>query len=163
MAFRQEGAMTGNDDIESCICAFIDRFTPEIAARAHACRAAIHARLPTAFELVYDNYQALALGYASSERQKDCVLSIAVYAKVVRLFFYYGVTLPDPTGRLSGAGNQVRHLLLDGPVTLAEPAVEALIAAAILQGERPMPEYGAGMSIIKSVSPNQRSRRPAGA
>ncbi|CAN5475776.1 hypothetical protein BH10PSE14_BH10PSE14_14250 [soil metagenome] len=154
--------MTGTDDTERRIYGFIDCFTPEIAERAHACRAAIRARLPTAFELVYDNYQALALAYASSERQKDCVLSIAVYAKVVRLFFYYGVTLPDPDGRLSGAGNQVRNLLLAGPETLAEPAVEALIAAALLQGERPMPDHGAGMSIIKSVSSNQRPRRPAG-
>ncbi len=158
-----EGAMTGTDDIEHRIRGFIDRFTPEIAARAHACRAAIRTRLPTAFELVYDNYQALALAFASSERQKDCVLSIAVYAKVVRLFFYYGVSLPDPDGRLSGEGNQVRSLVLAGPETLAEPAVEALIAAALLQGERPMPDHGAGMSIIKSVSANQRPRRPAGA
>ncbi|MEG3144045.1 hypothetical protein U1839_05210 [Sphingomonas sp. RT2P30] len=155
--------MTGTDDTDRRIRGFIDRFTPDIATRAHACRAAIRARLPTALELVYDNYQALALAFASSERQKDCVLSIAVYAKVVRLFFYYGVTLPDPEGRLPGTGNQVRSLLLDGPETLADPAVEALIAAALLQGERPMPDHGAGMSIIKSVSPNQRPRRPAGA
>lgn len=155
--------MTGDDGMESRIRGFIDRFTPEIAERAHACRAAIRTRLPTAIELVYDNYQALALAYASSERQKDCVLSIAVYARVVRLFFYHGVTLPDPDGRLSGAGNQVRSLLLDGPATLEEPAVEALIAAALLQAERSMPEEGPGMSIIKSVSPNQRPRRPDGA
>lgn len=153
--------MTGSDDTESRIRAFIDRFTPEIATRAHACRAALRTRLPTAFELVYDNYQALAIGYGSSERQKDIVLSIALYPRVVRLFFYYGVALPDPTGRLSGGGNQVRHLALDGAETLAEPAVEALIAAALSQAERPMPEEGQPMSIIKSVSARQRPRRPA--
>ena len=152
--------MAGGDDTESRIASFIDRFTPEIAARAHACRAAIRERMPTAFELVYDNYQALALGYASSERQKDIVVSMAVYARVVRLFFYYGVMLPDPTGRLSGEGNQVRHLLLEGPETLGEPAVEALLVAALSQGECPMPETGVGASVIKSVSVRQRPRRP---
>lgn len=152
--------MTGSDDSESRIRAFIDRFTPEIAARAHACRAAVRARLPTAFELVYDNYQALAIGYGSSERQKHIVLSIALYPRIVRLFFYHGITLPDPTGRLSGDGNQVRHLALEGPETLTEPAIEALIAAALAQGERPMPDSGAVTSIIKSVSARQRSRRP---
>ena len=151
--------MTGSEDTESRIHGFIDRFTPEIAARAHACRTALRTRLPTAFELVYDNYQALAIGYGSSERQKDIVLSIALYPRIVRLFFYYGVALPDPTRRLSGDGNQVRHLALDGPETLAEPAVEALIAAALGQAERPMPE-GEPMSIIKSVSAKQRPRRP---
>jgi len=155
--------MTGSDDTESRIRAFIDCFTPEIATRAHACRAALRTRLPSAFELVYDNYQALAIGYGSSERQKDIVLSLALYPRVARLFFYYGVRLPDPTGRLSGEGNQVRHVLLEGPATLAEPAVEALIAAALLQGERPMPDGGAGMSIIKAVSARQRPRCPGGA
>lgn len=155
--------MTGSDDSESRIRAFIDRFTPEIAMRAHACRAALRVRLPTAFELVYDNYQALALGYGSSERQKDIVLSLALYPRVVRLFFYYGVSLPDPTARLCGDGNQVRHLLLESPATLAEPAVEALIAAALTQGERPMPDRGMITSIVKSVSAKQRPRRPGAA
>ena len=152
--------MTGSDDTESRIRAFIDRFTPGIATRAHTCRAVLRARLPTAFELVYDNYQALAIGYGSSERQKDIVLSLALYPRAVRLFFYYGVTLPDPTGRLSGEGNQVRHVLLDGPETLADPAVEALIAAALAQADRPMPDGETGMSIIKSTSTKQRPRRP---
>ncbi len=152
--------MSDSDDTESRICAFIDRFTPEVATCAHACRAALRARLPTAFELVYDNYQALAIGYGASERQKDIVLSLALYPRVVRLFFYYGVTLPDPTGRLSGEGNQVRHVLLAGPDTLDEPAVEALIAAALAQADRPMPDGGTGMSIIKSISTKQRPRRP---
>ena len=152
--------MTRSDDSESRIRAFIDRFTPDIATRAHACRAVLQARLPTAFELVYDNYQALALGYSSSERQKDIVLSLALYPRVVRLFFYYGVTLPDPTGRLSGEGNQVRHVLLEGPETLVEPAVEALIAAALARADRPMPDGETGVSIIKSISTKQRPRRP---
>jgi len=152
--------MTGSDDTESRIRAFIDRFTPEIATRAYACRAALRARLPSAFELVYDNYQALAIGYGSSERQKDIVLSLALYPRVVRLFFYYGVTLPDPTGRLSGEGNQVRHVLLEGPETLAEPAVEALISAALARADPPMPAGEAGTSIIKSISAKQRPRRP---
>ena len=153
--------MTGRDDTETDIRGFIDRFTPDIAAVTHACRAAVRGRLPAAFELVYDNYQALAIGYGSSERQKDIVLSIAVYPRVVRLFFYYGITLPDPTGRLSGEGNQVRHLLLGGPDTLAEPAVEALIAAALAQAAQPMKEEGTVISIVKSISARQRPRRAA--
>lgn len=151
--------MIGSDDSEARIAAFIDRFTPEIAACAHSCRAALRARLPTAFELVYDNYQALAIGYGSSERLKDVVLSLALYPRVVRLFFHYGVTLPDPTGRLSGDGNQVRHVPLKGADTLAEPVIEALVAAALAQAPHPMP-VGTGASIIKSISTKQRPRRP---
>jgi len=60
---------------------------------------------------------------------------------------------------MTGEGNQVRHLLLNGSETLADPALETLIAAALSQGERPMPDSGSGMSIIKSVSARQRPRR----
>lgn len=152
--------MTGSDDSEARIAAFIDRFTPEIAACAYSCRAALRVRLPAAFELVYDNYQALAIGYGSSERQKDIVLSLALYPRVVRLFFFYGATLPDPMARLSGNGNQVRHVPLKGPETLAEPAIEALIATALAHAALPMPTGTAGVSIIKSISTKQRPRRP---
>jgi hypothetical protein len=38
-----------------------------------------------------------------------------------------------------------------------------LIAAALSQGERPMPDSGSGMSIINSVSARQRSRLPGAA
>ena len=69
-------------------------------------------RFPTALELVYDNYQFLAIGYCASERASDCVASLAVSPKGVALSFYYGATLPDPAGVLLGAGKQNRFVRL---------------------------------------------------
>jgi hypothetical protein len=43
---------------------FIARFDPAIAALARSARAAIRQRLPTATELVYDNYNAAAVQQA---------------------------------------------------------------------------------------------------
>jgi hypothetical protein len=40
-------------------------------------RKVLRERLPTANELVYDNYNFFVVGYCSTERPSDCVLSIA--------------------------------------------------------------------------------------
>ncbi|HEV7703669.1 MAG TPA: hypothetical protein VGO46_05215, partial [Gemmatimonadaceae bacterium] len=75
---------------------FIDKFEPDIAKLARACRASMRRKLPTANELVYDNYQFLAIGYSATERASDTLLSIAVGPSSVSLCFYYGAHLPDP-------------------------------------------------------------------
>lgn len=154
--------MASAGEPETALQGFIGRFSPEIAALTHACRAALRERLPTAVELVYDNYQALAIGYASSERQRDCVVSLAVFPKNVALSFYYGVQLPDPAGRLSGNGKQNRFVRIEMPGTLHEPEVSALIDTALAIAERPMPSAGSGHTIIKSISARQRPRRTEG-
>lgn len=138
---------------------FIDKYDPAVAKLARSCRAAARKRMPTANELVYDNYQFLAIGYCSTERASDCIVSLAVSPKGVSLCFYYGAALSDPKKILSGGGNQVRFLRLPTAKTLAEPAVESLLRAAIKHGEVPLPKTGRGKLIIKSISAKQRPRR----
>ena len=116
-------------------------------------------RLPTALELVYDNYNFLAIGYSSTERTSDCVMSLACGANGVSLSFYYGATLPDPDGVLLGSGNQNRFVRLESAKTLATPAVERLIGAALAQAKTPMPATGKTRTIVKSISAKQRPRR----
>ena len=118
-------------------------------------------RVPTALELVYDNYNFLAIGYSSSERASDCVVSLACGANGVALSFYHGVTLPDPDGLLLGSGNQNRFVRLPSAKTLVEPAVERLIAAALAQAKTTMPATGRTRTIVKSISAKQRPRRAA--
>jgi hypothetical protein len=140
---------------------FVARYDPAVGRLVRATRAAMRKRFPTAFELVYDNYQFLAIGYSASERASDCVASLAVSPKGVALSFYYGSTLPDPQGILQGSGNQNRFIRLTSAATLAQPAVAKLIKAAIAQARTPLPASGRGRTIIKSVSARQRPRRAA--
>ncbi len=140
---------------------FIDKFTPEVAAVIRGGRAALRARLPTAVEMAYDNYNALAIGYASSTKTSDVVVSLACYASGVLLYFYYGAALADPDGLLQGVGNQGRHLRLPDPALIKDSRVEMLIAAALDHARRPMPEDGTGYTVIKSISAKQRPRRRA--
>jgi hypothetical protein len=123
-------------------------------------RTRLRKRLPTAIELVYDNYNALAIGFASSERMSDTIVSLAVYARGVNLYFMYGAALPDPHHLLLGSGNQGRFVRLESATMLDRPEIEELLAAAIEEGDTPLPRSGRGRVIIKSISPKQRPRAP---
>ncbi|MFN0125047.1 MAG: hypothetical protein ACKV2V_31475 [Blastocatellia bacterium] len=139
---------------------FIDRYTPEIAARARACLARMRVRLPGAVELVYDNYNALAIGFGPHEKRGDILFSITLYPRWVSLFFMYGAGLPDPEKVLKGSGSQVRHIVIDDPADLDKPAVQALLAEAIRRADVQIDETQSGRLVIKSISPKQQPRRP---
>lgn len=141
------------------IAGFIEKFDPKVGSVIRACRAALRKRLPTAIEQVYDNYNFLAIGFCTTERTSDCICSLACSAKGVSLSFYYGASLADPHGILIGSGNQNRYVRLASAATLREPAVAALIDAAVANANPPLPESGRGMTLIKSVSAKQRQRR----
>jgi len=142
---------------EEQLAGFLAKYTPDIAALAGESLAKLRARLPGAIELVYDNYNALAIGFGPTERTSDAILSIAVYPRWVSLFFLQGAHFPDPQRLLKGNGNQVRHIVLDEAVDLEKPEIEALIAHAVDGVKLPS---DASHVIIKSISAKQRPRRP---
>lgn len=138
---------------------FIAKFDPSVARKIRACRAAVRKLLPTAIEQVYDNYNFLAIGYCTTERTSDCIVSLACSAKGVSLCYIYGASLPDPRGILLGSGNQTRFVRLEGPQTLKVPAVAAALKAAVKQASPPLPVGSRGYTMIKSISAKQRPRR----
>jgi hypothetical protein len=152
-----QGAATGEQQLAS----FIKRFDPKNAALIRSVRKVLRDRLPTANELVYDNYNFFVIGYCSTERPSDCILSIAAAANGIGLSFYYGATLPDPHKLLLGSGSQNRFIRIESAAALARPEVEELIAAAVAQAEKPLPESGIGKLIIRSISKKQKPRRKA--
>jgi hypothetical protein len=141
------------------LAAFLAKFDPAVAKVVRGARRILREELPTAVELVYDNYNFLAIGFCSSERVSDCIVSLAAAANGVSLSFYYGSTLPDPQGLLQGSGKQNRFVRLPTAATLKEPAVSALIRAAVAQAKTPLPSSRRGYTVIKSVSAKQRPRR----
>jgi hypothetical protein len=138
----------------------LERFDPSIQTLVREARARLRRRLPTALELVYDNYNALAIGFASSERKSDAIVSLAVYARGVNLYFIYGAALPDPHRLLIGSGNQGRFIRLESADMIDRREVIELLNAAVAEGDTPLPRSGRGRLIIKSVSPKRRPRRP---
>jgi hypothetical protein len=142
------------------VAGFIAKFDPAIAKLARDGRTALRKRFPTAIELVYDNYNALAIGYASTERVSDVFVSLAVFATGINLYFYYGRSLPDPDKLLKGGGTQGAFIRLENVAMLDRPAVAALLRAAVQNGDTPLPATGRGYTVIKSISAKQRPRRP---
>jgi hypothetical protein len=142
--------------------AFIAKFDPAVARLVRAGRAKLRGVYPTAIELVYDNYNALAIGYGSSERMSDVFVSLAVYARGVNLYFMYGAELKDPDGILQGAGSRGRFVRLESAATIDRPDVRALLREAVRNGDTPLPARGRGRTVIKSISARQRPRRPRG-
>ncbi|HZF15511.1 MAG TPA: hypothetical protein VE046_06180 [Steroidobacteraceae bacterium] len=148
-------------DPTAAIRGFIAKFDPKVARQIRACRGAVRKLMPTAIELVYDNYNFLVFGFCSTERASDCIVSLACSARGVSLCFIYGARLPDPDGILQGGGNQTRFVRLDGPATLKGRAVAKAVRAAIAYGSTPLPVGRKGYTVVKSVSAKQRPRRDA--
>ena len=136
---------------------FLSRYTPEIRAVGEAAIEKMRERLPGAVQIVYDNYNALVVGFGPSERASEAVMSIAFYPKWVRLFFLRGADLPDPRKLLEGSGKGVRSIKLESADDLDKPAVRALMKAA-LQAQ-PIDPNGEGRLVIRSISAKQRPRR----
>jgi hypothetical protein len=143
------------------LAGFLAKFDPRMAKLIRSVRARLRKRFPTAIEIVYDNYNFFVIGYSSTERPSDCIVSLAANSKGIVLSFYWGSTLPDPHKLLQGSGSQNRFIRLPSAATLAEPAVEALLAAAAAQSKTQLPFSGGGYLVIKSISAKQRPRRQA--
>ena len=139
---------------------FIAKYDPLIATLARSARSKLRKRMPGALELVYDNYNALAIGFAGTERASDVIVSLALYPRWVSLFFMQGARLTDPQKLLRGKGTQVRHIVLQSARDLDDPAIRALLDTALRQPRTPLPKGGPGKIVIKSVSSKQRPRRP---
>jgi hypothetical protein len=139
---------------------FIDKYSPEIARQARAAFAKMRRLLPAATVLVYDNYNALAIGFGPGERTSDIVFSLVLYPRWVSLFFAKGVGLPDPHRRLKGSGSVVRHIVLETTDVLDDPQVRALMQHALERAGTNLDVGQPGPIVIKSVSAKQRARRP---
>jgi hypothetical protein len=146
---------------EEQLASFLARFTPEVSSLAEEVLAKMRKRYPTALELVYDNYNALAIGFGPSERASEAIFSIALFPRWVSLFFLQGAGLPDPDKRLQGSGNVARHIRLPSASTLDEPPVQALMREAVAKADVALDPQGRHRLIIKSISAKQRPRRPA--
>jgi len=154
-ADRKAGA-----NAESQLAGFLAKYSPEIEALAKAARTKLRSKLPGAIELVYDNYNALAIGYAPSERASEAIFSIALYPRWVSLFFLQAKGLRDPNGLLRGSGRVVRHIVLQRPDDLDLPAVRDLMEQALESAKVGLDPKAPRRLVIKSVSAKQRPRWP---
>ena len=141
--------------------AFLSKYDPAVAKVAKAAIARLRKEIPGAVELVYDNYNALVMGFGPTERASEAIVSIALYPRWVTLFFLQGARLADPAGLLKGSGSRVRHVVLSDVTVLDRPPVRALIRQALADAPRAIDPAVPRRMVIRAVSAKQRPRRPA--
>ena len=115
----------------SQLAGFIASYTPEMARSFKAARRKMRALIPRGFELVYENYNALGIGYGPGDKASNVVLSIVAYPRWVTLFFLHGAGLKDPNSLLEGAGSRVRSIRLESAKDFDRADVKQLISQAL--------------------------------
>lgn len=146
--------------VDRQIAAFLAKYSPEVQAEARAARRILRVLMPTATEMVYDNYNALVFGFAPGDRPSEAILSLALFPRRVTLCFLQGAALKNPDGLLKGSGRTVRNIPLKSAADLKTSQIRSLMEQAIRLAKIPLPERGSGRTVIKSVSAKQRPRRP---
>jgi len=149
--------MTPKQQLES----FMSRYTPAVAACGRRALVKMRKLVPGAVELVYDNYNALVIGFGPSERASEAIFSVALYPRWVNLFFLQGADIPDPGGLLRGEGKFVRSIVLGEDASeLDQPRIRKLIAEAVRRAKVPLEGKKPRRLVIRSISAKQRPRRP---
>lgn len=140
---------------------FLDVFPVGSREIALALREWVWRLYPRCNELIYDNYNFLAFGWAPTDRMSDVFCSIAVGARGVAFGFMWGVKLDDPKGLLRGSGNQFRSLRVPDIKKFPRTDVKRLVKQAYelsvdrLKGREQDPQ---GQTVVKSIS--EKKRRP---
>jgi len=142
---------------------FLARYSPGVRKVAESALVRLRKLVPGAIEMVYDNYNALVIGFSPNQRPSDALFSIVLYPKYVTLFFLHGAALDDPDDLLQGSGSLVRSIrLVPDASVMDRPAVRALIAQAIAASDVPFNPKQRRTLVIRSISRRQRPRRPRG-
>ena len=152
---------TEGREAEKQLATFLAKYDAEIADLAGQIREQMRKLYPSALELVYDNYNALAIGFGPTERASEAIFSIALFPRWVSLFFLQAKGLPDPDQVLRGSGNVAKHIVLPTAAALYLPAVKALMLEATERAKVPFDPNGKHRLIVKSISAKQKPRRPA--
>jgi hypothetical protein len=123
---------------------------------------------PTANEVIYDNYNAVAFGWSPTEKLGHTFCSIAVgrTSKNIHFGFYWGNELSDPEKILLGQGNQYRYILVTDKTRFPKSYIEKLVHEAYknsLSKVKDKNQIVHGKTIVKSVSEKKRAKKRHGA
>jgi hypothetical protein len=117
--------MSEKDKIET----FLASYPAEVRDLAHAARRMLLGALPGSEETLDETARVIGFGYGPG--YKNCVCSLIMSQKGVKVGIAYGATLPDPDRLLQGAGKVHRHVALKSIADLKQPGVKSLVKAAL--------------------------------
>ena len=137
---------------------FLKPFDRSISELALALRRLVIEEMAPCHENIYDAYNALALGYGTTDRLKDGICHIAVYAHHVNLGFNHGATLADPHKVLLGSGKKIRHITVKDPSDLKRPELRTYLRSARKQAKHVASKGKSNevVSTVKAIYPVRR-------
>ena len=143
---------------------FIQTYDEEIQNLTWEMRNFIRDLVPQANELIWDNYNAVAIAYSKSEKLKDAFCHISVYSKHVNFGFNRGAELTRTNVKLNGKGKLIRHILVKAFQSFPKEEIEKMIWEAVGISEELNSELidieTTPKSIVMSVS--EKKIRPNG-
>ena len=116
---------------------------------------------PDSNELIYDNYNALAVGWSPTDKVGHTFCSIAVgrTSKNIHFGFYWGNELSDPEKKLLGQGNQYRYILVKSRSGFPKAYIKKLLKEAYANSMakvKDKKQLMQGNTITKSISAKKR-------
>lgn len=139
---------------------FIRPYDVSIQEIAIALRSYVMGIVPEANELIWDNYNAVAIAYSKSEKLKDAFCHIALYSGHVNFGFNRGVEIQNKLVKLEGQGKLIRHLKVTNMDEFPASEIQKMVLEAVLISETNNPELSnkkpQGKSIVMSISKNKR-------
>lgn len=135
---------------------FIAPYSKEIQELTLELRDFITGLVPEANELIWDNYNAVAMAYSKSEKLKDAFCHIAVYAKHVNFGFNRGAVLTKGNIKLHGKGKLIRHMTIKDFESFPKKDIEPMVWEAVGISEQMnstlIGKNDASKSIVMSIS-----------
>lgn len=110
---------------------FLKPYDKSIQELTLALRKFVLGLVPDTNELIWDNYNAVAIAYSKSEKLKDAFCHIAVYGKHVNFGFNRGAELIERSLKLDGSGKLIRHLKILSTEDFQSVDLEKMIYEAV--------------------------------
>ena len=116
---------------------------------------------PGANELIYDNYNAIAIGWSLTDKVSHNICTIAIYRtnQNIHFGFYWGNLIKDPDGLFLGEGKQYRYVLVKDRASFPKTYLKARIHEAevvAMSKVKDGRQIKHGLTILKSIAPSKR-------
>ena len=143
---------------------FLKPFPAEVQETALWLRDFVWSLYPKTNELIYDNYNALAIGWSPTDRVGHTFCSIAVGRTSFNIHFgfYWGSRIADPEKKLLGGGNQYRYWLVKNKKDFPKSYLKNLMKEAYtysLSLVKDPKQLMQSKTIVKSVSSAKRKKK----
>jgi hypothetical protein len=116
---------------------------------------------PHSNELIYDNYNALSLGWSLTDKVGHNTCAVVIYRanQNIHFGFYWGNELSDPDKILLGEGKQYRYILVTDKKKFPKEYIKKLVHesyANSLSKVKDQKQIIHGQTILKSISEKKR-------